>query len=378
MQADLEEALTDTVYRTVLEPDAWAGVMRLTAEAFPSNAQTFYFLDKLSGRVQPVALEGIAPRWLDTFDALYFAPDNPWIKVSHRLHRPGVVRTNERLARLLRDQQALYRSAYYNDWMRPQDFRTTLGTTLFAEEDVVANVTLLRAPDMPTFGPGEVAAFERLSRHMTRALRMGVQLERAEASGLGPGTFEGMRQGMALIDRRLRVVHANRAMERVLREGTGLMLRDGRLATPSVLAQQHLQAMVDAAVSPLDPAAPATHALQLPLGPGAALTVRAMPARGGRGHYMPAQALALLTVARTDASDPVPWGILQRRYACTPAETRLVMGMVNGLSLREAAAAAGTSYESARTTLKRVFVKLGVHSQSQLISRLLRELPPPH
>ena len=108
-----------------------------------------------------------------------------------------------------------------------------------------------------------------------------------------------------------------------------------------------------------------------------------VPVGGLRGHaaarYLPRPALVLLSVTRHDgASQRDAAEALRARYGCTPAETRLVMGLLQGHSLREAARSAGTTYESARTTLKRVFAKVGVHSQSQLVTRLLHELPPPH
>ena len=107
----LQEGLTDAVYRAALEPAAWPEVMRLMNARFPSSAQTFYFLDLEPRRVRPICLLGVAPRWVQTFDELYFAGDNPWIRLSERLHRPGVVRTNERLEALIHDAGALYRSA---------------------------------------------------------------------------------------------------------------------------------------------------------------------------------------------------------------------------------------------------------------------------
>ena len=377
MRADLEESLTDTVYRTVFEPGAWADAMRLASEAFPSNGQTFYFLDKPTGRIRPVALEGIAPRWLLEFDALYFAPDNPWIELSERLHRPGVVRTNERLHTFLRGDEALYRSTYYNEWMRPQDFRYTLGNTLLAEEGVVANVTLLRSPDMPTFDRSEVSAFERLSRHMTRALRMAVRLERAEASGLEMSALDALPHGVALVDADLRVVHANRAMEALLRAGIGLRLREGRLSTTSAQTLPHLRALVAGAISPMQDAAVTRPAVLLRQGT-ISLNLQATPARVDAGRYLPRRALAVLTVTRTEVNDPAAPGLLRQHYGCTPSEVRLVLGLLNGLNLRHAAQAAGTTYESARTNLKRVFIKVGVQSQSQLLSRLLRDLSMPH
>lgn len=370
MRADLEESLTDTVYRTVFEPDAWAEAMRLCAQAFPSNGQTFYFLDKLSGRIRPVALEGVAPRWLAGFNDLYFARDNPWIRVSERLHRPGVVRTNERLDAFLREDGALYRSAYYNEWMRPQGFRHTIGNTLFAEDEVVANVTLLREPGMPTFNRREVAAFERLSRHMTRALRLAVRLEHAEATGRGMAALDHLHHGVALVGRDLRVMYANASMEALLRGTNGLRLREGRLTTGSRATLERLQAMVKAALSPAAGAPPDT--LTLAATASSTLSLQASPARGAAGRYLPRQPLALLTATTLQPNDPVSHDALRQLYGCTPSEARLVMGLVSGLTLRAAALAAGTSYETARTTLKRVFIKVGVQSQSQLVARLLR------
>ena len=377
MRADLEESLTDTVYRTVFEPDAWAEAMRLCAEAFPSNGQTFYFLDKTSGQIRPIALEGVTPQWLAGFNALYFASDNPWIRVSERLHQPGVVRTNERLDAFLRENGALYRSAYYNEWMRPQGFRHTIGNTLFAEDEVVANVTLLREPGMPTFDRGEVAAFERLSQHMTRALRLAVRLEHAEATGLGMAALDSLRHGVALIGRDLRMVYANASMEALLRSASGLRLREGRLAAGTRATQEQLQAMLEAALSPAPgPArAPPPDTLTLATSASTTLTLHASPARGAAGRYLPRQAMALLTATTLQADDPVSHGALRQLYGCTPSETRLVMGLVSGLTLRAAARASGTTYETARTTLKRVFLKVGVHSQSQLVAKLLRVLP---
>ena len=106
--------------------------------------------------------------------------------------------------------------------MRPQGFKYTIGNTLLSEGGIVANITLLRAADMPTFSSAEVRAFEALSRHMTRALQMSIRLERTGAAGHG---HRGARR-LAAADRRRRsrgrLLHANAAMEALLRRGRGL------------------------------------------------------------------------------------------------------------------------------------------------------------
>jgi len=102
--------LTEAVYRCVLDPEAWSDVMAQIDAAFPSTAQTFYFLQRDTGRVRPMCLRGIDLGLIPRFDELYFAPDNPCMWVSQRLHRPGVVRTNERMEAYLGRRGDLYRS----------------------------------------------------------------------------------------------------------------------------------------------------------------------------------------------------------------------------------------------------------------------------
>lgn len=366
------DALIAAVYDTVVDPAAWSVVVQRIAAAFPSSAQTFYFLDRDTRRVRPVALRGIDLGLLRDFDALYFAADNPWIRLTQRLHQPGVVRTNERLAAILHDDDALYRSAYYHDWMKPQRFRFTLGTTLLADEHQVANVTLMRPPDMPSFDAAEVAAFERIGRHLTHALALAARLQQAAPLGAGLAALDGWRHGLALVDAALHVVHANAAMEQLLRESSALTARAGRLG--AVDAEDHRR-LADGVAAALDPQAAAPQPLWLRLPCGGTLTVTAAPACRGLAGPLPQRPLVLLTVADSRLHPDLPQGWLRRRWNLTAAEARLVERLAGARGLRDAARAAGVSYETARTTLKAVFTKAGVRSQQQLLAQVMRELP---
>lgn len=368
----LPEELTDAVYRAALEPAAWTDVMRLTKELLPSTAQTFYFLDLEPNKVRPVCLAGLDPRWLASFDALYFAADNPWMRVTKFLHRPGVVRTNERLDGFLRDSGALYRSAYYNDWMRPQGFKYTIGNTLLAEGGVIANVTLFRSPDMPTFDDGEVAAFERLSRHMTRSLQMATRLERTHDSAAGSAALDALPQAVAIVDARCRLLYANEGMETLLRRRHGLVLQDGRLAAACVDSRQRLDDFLARTVSGLPgDAAP----LALPCGAArASLSLRAVPLAGAALRILPTRPAALLIATEHLGPRSVALPALRKLYGCTASEARLTQCLVEGAALRDAAQRLCISYETARNYLKLVFQKVGVHTQAQLVARVLGDL----
>ena len=375
----LPEELIDAVYRAALDPAVWDDVMRLMDQRFPSAAQTFYFLHLAPRRVQPVSLRGIAPRWVSAFDEHYFARDNPWIALTRRLHRPGVVRTNERLDDVLRDPGVLYRSGYYNEWMRPQGLKYTLGNTLLADDGIVANITLLRPPDMQTFSRDEVHAFEVLSRHMTRALQLGIRLERPEASPSTTGLIDAMPQAVAVLDSQRRIVHANAAMESLLTRRAGLALHQGELRATDDSAHRALAARVASALADGRSEAVALDPLVVPLPGSGHLGLRVMPLAGGLVRALIARPTVLLMATEHARAPLASHDAIRQRYGCTPSEARLAALLVEGHTLQQAATHMGIAHGSARTYLKVVFEKVGVHTQAQLVARVLGEvvgLPP--
>lgn len=129
--------LTSAIYDAALDALHWPAVLARLKTCFRTEAETFYVLDFGTRRLTQAHLAGIEPRWMTCFDALYFAPDNPWNVHSEALHRLGMVRTNERLDAHTRETNVLYRSGYYQEWMRPQGFRYSLGNTLTTERSGV-------------------------------------------------------------------------------------------------------------------------------------------------------------------------------------------------------------------------------------------------
>jgi DNA-binding CsgD family transcriptional regulator/PAS domain-containing protein len=371
MAEPLPDELIDAVYRVVLDAAAWPDVMTLMQRSFPSAAQTFYFLHLHPRRIQPVCLAGIEPAWLKSFDPLYFAPDNPWIRLTQRLHRPGVVRTNERLDGVLQERGALYRSSYYNEWMRPNGFKYSIGNTLVSEGGLVANITLFRPPDMKTFGDAEVRAFEALSKHMTRALQMAIELDHPEKSPSFAALFETMPQPIAVIDAKRRVSYANPAMESLLRRKGGLSSRHGELAATDAGAQDAFLAYVAQALLSVEGASAAAEPLAMRDGHQGHLTLRCVPLVGRMGTSSPSKPTLLLMVTQQASGEPVSPAALRRVHGCTPSEARLAQLVAEGHGMRQAASEMGITYDTARAYLKAVFHKTGVHTQAQLVTLVL-------
>jgi hypothetical protein len=188
---------------------------------------------------------------------------------------------------------------------------------------VVANVTLLRPGDMPTFDDAEVHAFDVLSRHLTRALQMGVRLEQAENAAAGTAAFDALPQAIALFDGRRRVVYANAAMEALLSASAGLTVRQGVLGATDAVAEHDLTACTAAALAPSGTEVLATAPVIVPLAGGAHLSLHAMPVVGAMGRYLPATPLVLLTATTHSGKASVSADTIRQLYGCTRSEARL-------------------------------------------------------
>lgn len=359
-----------------LEPRAWSDAMMQLAALFKTTCTSFYLLDARVGRIRPIYLDGVDSTWVRSFDAHYFTPDNPWWRLSPRLHRPGIVRTNERLDAFSRESGLLYRSQYYNDWMRPQQFRYTMGNTLLSENGLIANVTLMRPARMPTFSPEEVRAFDRLTRSMTRALRVAMRLEAAEAArGDAHTALDALGFGVLLLDADGMVLHCNGFARGLLRAGDGIVTRNGRLESADPRDARALQSLLaqarDREGAALDPR-PLQIALRRRAPQAAPLVARAVRCSGTRPTLLAPVAGTLVTIeAPAEAADAADR--LRTLYGLTVAEARLARALADGAGMRTAAERAGVGYGTARVTLKSLFDKTGTRRQAQLVARLAAE-----
>jgi DNA-binding CsgD family transcriptional regulator/PAS domain-containing protein len=375
------EALTEAIYDAALDPAHWPAVLAHLKSAFRTEAETFYVLDFHTRQVGEAHLAGVAPEWLARFNHFYFAADNPWNVHSTSLHRLGMVRTNERLDRFTRQGGALFRSSYYNEWMRPQGFHHSIGNTLTSDRQAIANVTLLRAPDLPRFNRQEVRLFEQLSVHFVRALRVRQHLERVQTQRDGLAqALDHVDDALLLLDERGRLLHGNRAALERLARRDGLQSRHG-LVEPTQMAQRarfHAWLAAHAADSTAAASVPDT----LLLGRDVSHLPLALRASGwtlplSSGHSARRGVLISMSppAAQRTASNVAA---LRGLYQLTPAEARLTQALCDGLNLREAAEALDITYGTARTRLKAVFGKTGTHRQAALIAQVHRDLPPPH
>jgi DNA-binding CsgD family transcriptional regulator len=192
-------------------------------------------------------------------------------------------------------------------------------------------------------------------------------------------TLEMLTVGVVLTDGTGRSVHANGAASRYLEEGAALYRDQGLImARDPVAARELAQAIATAASGTT---------LDIPR---AGLVV---PLRASRGHDLAAWVLPLDKGMRGDLgadfaaqvaiflreigdTSPLPGELFVRRYAITPAECRILMLIVQGMTPQEAAEATGISVNTAKTHIARLFEKTGTQRQAELVRLAMTALAP--
>jgi DNA-binding CsgD family transcriptional regulator/PAS domain-containing protein len=376
VEPDRLTRLLELIYDAAVDSRSWAAVMAVLKEQFVTSAETFYFLDFPRHAMRSLHVGGIAPSFYRSFSDRYFTPDNPWIH-AEPLHRPGVIRTDERLQTYFKDAAVLRRSEYYNDWLRPQGLHHSLGTTLRSERGTIANLTLLRPADAGRYDDAEIAAFELVCGHLRRALSIAVRLETLGAREQTTSeALDALPYGILIVDVRGKLVRANRRGDVLLRRGDGLTLRHGRLAA----IQPREAADLDRVIGQLagDPAAVgASHMTVSRRRAERPLTISAIGLGARHGLFGVTEPTILLLVVDPDGSRPTHGQFVRKRYGRTQPEARLALALLAGHHLRRAADEARMTYETARWYLKIVFQKTETRRQSELVARMLRDMALP-
>ncbi len=374
MRPALIHQLTETIYDAAVDPSGWTNVMRQMKEIFRTGAETLYFLDYRNNVESHVHIEGISDTYLTSFEKIFYTPDNPCIR-SPELHRPGVIRTDEILCRHLGAKDVLTRSCYYNEWMRPQDLAHTMGATPLAEDGRVLNLSLLRSASVGRFTAGERRSFGQISSHLQRAVQTALRLDTLTARrGLAAEALDGLRHGVVLLSEHGRVLHANSAAEALFRRNAGLGLRAGRLVAAGTETQKRLDALLgQLARAPAETADLGPVVVPRPDGTRR-LIVSGTRLSGARTRFLSARATLLLLIVDPAVTRPTGARLLQRLYGFNPTEARLAQALMSGDSLRDAADAAGITYETARWYLKVLFQKTETRRQTDFVARLIGDV----
>jgi DNA-binding CsgD family transcriptional regulator/PAS domain-containing protein len=277
---------------------------------------------------------------------------------------------------MIRPQTGYERSAFVQEWVRPQGFYTVAFANVLHEGGMAGVLGALRH-EQRLYTSDELDVLRVLLPHLRNALR--VQRHTAPAlrdeSGDAPAdALDALAHGVLIVDADARIVFANRAAATQLAHATGLRSERDTLTASTPAATQQLRALVARAARPdartggamlisRPPPDEPLQALVSPLGThrGADL------ARGARAHT------AMLIVIDPKSSRRGVETRLVALFGLTPAEARVACEVGKGLNPKDVAEALQVLPSTVRTHLHHVFAKTATRRQAELM-RLIAQL----
>ncbi len=183
--------------------------------------------------------------------------------------------------------------------------------------------------------------------------------------------LENTRVGVFHLDAHGTVLEANDRAVRLVRDGDGLSDESGVLRAAAPEDGPRLDRLLTDAL-PRNGAVPAAGTMRLRRPSGAppyVLHVKPAPAR--RRNYGARHVAALALVVEPVDPQPVDAGILIAALGLTPAEARVACGLAAGRTVREMALESGHTDDAVYWHLKRMYRKLSISRQAELVRLVL-------
>lgn len=351
--------VVDRFYEAAVCPELWQSVLHETSLALGAEGATI--LCQPNDAMPAVYSAGIA----ELIDA--FVREG-WenIRASRGI---GKGRWNLHSESTIFASDELDRLPFYSDLLGRLGFRWFVGTTLAKVDGKTTILSVERLAREEPFSRRELSAIEAILPHLRRAAGLALRFGLARGEGMLEA-FDRLGCGAFLLDQDGKAIRLNAEARQLL--GNGLSLERGRLAANAQSTNNALQRLVRNTIAPgVLPAAQSAASLALPRINRRPIIAYGVPITGSAQDVFQ-RAKAVLILIDLDQRLLPAEITLRNAFGLTSGEARLAAAVGSGASPREAAGELEVTTETARTVLKRVFAKVGVSRQSELVSLLTR------
>jgi DNA-binding CsgD family transcriptional regulator/PAS domain-containing protein len=358
------------------DPALWDEVVAGLAEQLKASAVAFVDYNATVGHGDIAHATGIPPNFRRLY-AARFSTQNVWLD-PRRDFSAGDIFTGAELV----PNWELARTTFYRDWLRPQRLHHCLVAILCQDGGLVRGLIALRPLGRSPFDAADKRSLGALLPELRCAYELGTRFAASHSrADMMREVMQALPQAIFLVDRDGYPSFANRAAERLLAQGDGLAIVSGMLSAGA--QTRELRHLVHAAVAGCGERPQAEGQVlpekQMLLGrpsgaPPLIVRIKALSPssidESGRSS-----AAVLVLVQPIDSLDAIRH--LSGYYRMTPAEARLAALILKGRSLLAAASELRISKNTARTHMKRIYLKTETHRQVDLVRLLTSAAPPP-
>ena len=373
--------MADSTTRTSLLADAIGAIYSagLSPAHWPSAVESIRIALDLSSAVlatPEVELQRggfIYSRQVGTSDLADYQRISPrcvWTEAWIRANRPDSRFVSHEM---IAATPAFERTSVYQEYFKPRDMHRLAGVILSeGDEDGTPKVGLhLSAGRGEAMRKRSETELRLLAPHLRRALEMNRIL--AVEQAIQRAVVESLSRtssALAIVNRRMRVLHMTPRAEEVLARADGLSLLSGKLIARQFRTNTHLERLVVSAADPVSlEGYEAGGALQVPRGhAGGSYWVTVMPVPQPEALSLATDEGTAVVVIQCDTDRPrVPHGHLTARYRLTHMESQILARLVEGVTPESIAEAMHVSIKTVRMHLGNLFTKTGTQRQADLV-----------
>ena len=369
MNFDAAGRVRDRFFEAAVNSTSWENALGELTNLFDALGATLIVTDKELRRPSAGWVAGkFDPKGMELYLAYYgqFDPIIPIITASPL----GKLVSYEQLV----SKEFVRRSEFFQDFLIPLGGRHLTCGSMFEDFTEIATLAVQTGPKRGPLETQEIAILRSLWPSLVAAMQVFRRLARANIdAGIGQlsgmlDAFDRMAFGGILIDPFARVLRMNLHAERHINKAIRLV--KGRLVALHREFDANLVKLL-ASVTANRNRFITENAVAIARPHSSPLLAHVMPVKGfeNAGPRSPA---AIIVLVDPDADRPVSKIVLSQVFGLSAAEVRLANCIARGLSTKDAADELRIGYETARSELKAIFQKTGVHRQSEFVALLGR------
>jgi len=366
-------SLIGSIYDCVLDPSLWEGTLGKLRDAFNAQTALLSLMDVRGGRLLIHKTVGIEQHWLEKLP-----PHNAEIVTVLSEHIASYPSLDEpHIMRRHLSPQYIEASLYCQDLLKPAGIVDIIQYILLSSPARFSGLGLGRHTSQGFVTDREVELGRVLLPHLRRAVTISNVLDASviERSRIAEA-LDALRCAVVLTDAQGVILHANRIAQSILRASRLISDARGVLQANRPAAASQLRRAIALAAGDESRIGEAGLSIRLTDDSVPPVLAYVLPLSGSelRTRLQPAAAAAIFIGVTPDEEDAAK--VMAAVFELSPAETRVLAGLLSGRTLAETATALSIAASTAKTHLDHIFLKTGVSRQTELM-RLGGRLAPP-
>lgn len=266
-------------------------------------------------------------------------------------------------------------NAFCNRWMRPQHIVDLVAVTLVQEPRTFGSYVLARHESNGLATPSDLAIMRSLAPHVRRATEISRLFDpKPPEAAAYESLIESLASGVIFADAQAQIISVNRAARVMLENGDLARSMKGRLVLDSDFATKALEDALARACGDVLTLGARGIGIPTRCSDGSAAVAHVLPlTQGSLRARIERKAVAAIFISRAAQPRELQTEALQLLYDLTPAETRILMLAVEGLTQVEIAKRLGIAPSTAKTHLLNVYAKTNTNRRAELV-RLIDSL----